>query len=303
VNEIRRNLITGEPVIFAPDRASRFGAVYPERSEGLLAAPDQNACMAAAPLIPRSARDELLCPFCPGNEHETPPELARVGGPWRVRVFDNKYPFAPRHEVIVESPRHDATFGEIDNPAEIVAMYVERYRAMESAAHVALFKNHGPMAGASLEHLHSQIAGLPFVPPRIARELVAFAASCALCAPLEHVVDESEHFVRIAPHGSAFAYEQWIVPRRHAANFSMLSDDEIGDLAIRLRDAARSMERIAASYNWLFMNFTETRTGVSAPHWYVQAMPRTTSVAGFELATGTFIDIIDPTAAARRLRV
>jgi len=265
VNELRRNLITGEPVIFAPDRASRF--------------PDGG------------------CPFCPGNEHETPPELARRGDPWRVRVFDNKYPFAPRHEVIVESPRHDATFGEIDHPAEVVAMYVERYRAMDGSAHIALFKNHGPTAGASLEHLHSQIAGLSFVPPRIARELEAFAASCPLCAPLEHVIDESKHFVRIAPHGSAFAYEQWIVPRRHAANFSMMSDDEIGDLAMRLRDAARSMERIAASYNWLFMNFT--RSG----HWYVQAMPRMTNVAGFELATGTFIDIIDPAAAARRLRV
>jgi galactose-1-phosphate uridylyltransferase len=81
-----------------------------------------------------------------------------------------------------------------------------------------------------------------------------------------------------------------------------MSDDETDDLALRLRDAARSMERIAPAYNWLFMNFPETRTGVSAPHWYVQAMPRTTTIAGFEIATGTFIDIVDPAAAAQRLR-
>lgn len=261
--EIRRNLITGEPVIFAPERASRF--------------PDSG------------------CPFCPGNEEETPPELARIGDPWRVRVFDNKYPFAPRHEVIVESPRHDATFGEIDHPEEIVAMYVERYRAID-APHIALFKNHGPMAGASLQHIHSQIAGVPFIPPRIERELAAFAKSCPLCAPLPNVIDESEHFRRIAPHGSAFAYEQWIVPRRHAPNFTTMSDDETSDLALRLRDAARSMERIATSYNWLLMNFAATA------HWYVQAMPRLTTIAGFELATGTFIEIIDPAAAAQESR-
>lgn len=267
--ELRRNLITGEPVIFAPHRASR---------------------------VPHTG-----CPFCPGNEHETPPELARSGDPWRVRVFDNKYPFAPRHEVIVESPRHEATFGGIENPAEAVAMYVERYRAMRGASYIALFKNHGPMAGASLAHMHSQLAGVAFIPPRIERELAAFAKSCPLClwGGLEnppHIIDESEHFRRIAPHGSAFAYEQWIVPRRHATDFTTMSDDETDDLALRLRDAARSMERIAPSYNWLFMNFP------AAGHWYVQAMPRTTTIAGFEIATGTFIDIVDPAAAAQRLR-
>ena len=82
-----------------------------------------------------------------------------------------------------------------------------------------------------------------------------------------------------------------------------MSDDETNDLAMCLRDAAISMERIAASYNWLFMNFADSQTGVSAPHWYVQAMPRLTTIAGFELASGTFIDIIDPAEAARKLRV
>ena len=37
-------------------------------------------------------------------------------------------------------------------------------------------------------------------------------------------------------------------------------------------------------------------------HFYVDIFPRLTGVAGFELATGTFIDIIDPAAAARALR-
>ncbi|HJW94769.1 MAG TPA: DUF4931 domain-containing protein [Thermoanaerobaculia bacterium] len=264
MSEVRRNPITGEPVIVAPERATRF------RESG--------------------------CPFCPGNEHETPPELARTGDPWRVRAFDNKYPFAPRHEVIVESPRHDATFSSIEHPEEIVAMYVERYRAMHTP-HAVLFKNHGAMAGASIEHMHSQLAGISFVPPRAERELAAFASRCALCDPIEHVIDESKHFRRIAPRGSSFAYEQWIVPRRHAANFSTMSDAETIDLAMRLRDTAISIERFAPSYNWLFMNFAQ------AGHWYVQAMPRTTTIAGFELASGTFIDIIDPAEAARKLRV
>jgi len=272
VSEIRRNLITGEPVIFAPERASRPNAF---------------------------AHQSDACPFCPGHEDETPPEIARAGDPWRIRVFPNKYPTMPRHEVIVESPRHDATFAALENPAEIAAMYIERYRTID-APHVAIFKNHGPMGGASLEHIHSQIVGTTFVPPRVERELAAFAVSCPLCEPDAIVIDESEHFRRIAPRGSSFAYEQWIVPRHHAPDFTALNDDGIDDLGVRLRDAATSMERIAASYNWMFMNFADAQTGVSTPHWYVQAMPRLTTIAGFELATGTFINIVDPERTCSR---
>ena len=266
MREIRRNLITGEPVIFAPERASRPNAF---------------------------AHESDACPFCPEHEDETPPEIARIGDPWRVRVFANKYPTTPEHEVIVESPHHDATFAAIENPAEIVAMYVERYRAI-AARYVTIFKNHGPMGGASLEHIHSQIAGMTFIPPRVERELAAFAVRCPLCEAVPHVIDESEHFRRIAPHGSSFAHEQWIVPRRHSPNFTAMKDAETSDLGQRLRDLAASLQRIATSYNWMFMNFADTG------HWYVQAMPRMTTIAGFELATGTFINIVDPERTCSR---
>jgi len=289
VTEVRRNPITGEPVIFAPDRATRPNA-FGGGTGALASVLEEETDRRASP----------DCPFCPGHEHETPPEIARFGEPWRVRVFANKYPFVPRHEVIVESPRHDDSFATIEHPEEVVAAYVARYRAIAAdpeIRHVTIFRNHGPLGGASREHAHSQIAGTTFVPPRVARELAAFAGGCALCEPAAHVIDQSAHFIRFAPHASAFAYEQWIVPRRHGPDFASMNESESTDLALRLRDAARSMERIAKSYNWLFMNFAE------AGHWYVQAMPRMTSVAGFEVATGTFVDVVDPALAARKLRV
>lgn len=50
------------------------------------------------------------CPFCPGNEGEDN-EIYRIGGEkndskWLVRVIENKYPFAPIHEVVVLTPQH-----------------------------------------------------------------------------------------------------------------------------------------------------------------------------------------------------
>src|SRR6202795_3463709 len=70
-----------------------------------------------------------VCPFCPGNEEQAPPELMRVtpeeipgwtgtgkieGAIWAIRVFNNLFPRIPeqltggRNEsyVVVEDPRH-----------------------------------------------------------------------------------------------------------------------------------------------------------------------------------------------------
>jgi UDPglucose--hexose-1-phosphate uridylyltransferase len=251
VSEIRRHLITGDPILFAPDRAER---------------PRWNAA---------------VCPFCPGHEHETPPEVARTGDPWRVRVFPNKFPFVQHHEVIVEASEHNATFATIAHAPEVVAMYVDRYRALRHFGTVALFKNHGVMAGASLPHPHSQIAALPFVPPRIAREAEAFrrAPECPLCKVQESLA-ETASFRMIDPGARMFSNERWIVPKRHVPDMSSV---DVVELAAMLQFAAT---RTAGDYNWLFFNYPDAPRA----HFYISVAPRVSPVAGFELETGTFVD-------------
>ncbi len=268
----RRHPITGDPIVYAPERAGRPNAFG-------------------------RTGDDLVCPFCPGNESMTPPDILRIGEPWRVRVFPNKYPAVEGHEVIVESNRHDATFEHLDNAAEVMAVYADRYRAHAGAAYVSLFKNEGEVSGASIEHIHSQLMPMPMVPLRVAREAAAFAAAptCPLCGPRENAIEENEHFLRFAPDGSQFSYEQWIVPKRHQSSFVTA---DLDSLASMLQNAVRAAHALAPSYNVLFMNFP----GVRTTHFYVDVFPRLSAVAGFELATGTFIDIIDPAAAAKRLK-
>jgi len=257
---VRRHLITGDPILFAPERTQRPNAY---------------------------AREATICPFCPGHESETPPEIARVGDPWRVRVFPNKYPFAPHHEVIVETPDHDATFATIRHPVEVVATYAARYRelrAREGVQYVALFKNHGAAAGASLPHEHSQLAALPFVPPRIARERDAFARAdeCQLCRGGE-TTDENATFRTVDPGAHMFTGERWIVPKRHVAELSDLAAKEIADLATMLQSNAAAM---TGACNWLFFSFPEAPRA----HFHVDVFQRTSPVAGFELMTETFVD-------------
>jgi UDPglucose--hexose-1-phosphate uridylyltransferase len=270
---VRKHPISGEPILYAPNRAGRPNVF--ERS------------------------DEQICPFCPGNESLTPPEIARIGDPWRVRVFPNKYPAVEGHEVIVESNRHDATFESIENAADVMSMYISRYRAHAGAASVSLFTNSGERAGASIDHIHSQLMPVPFIPPRIEQQLAAFASGpCPLCRSVGTVIEENDSFRLVVPDAAQQAYQQWIVPKRHEADFTSLHDAEVVSLAAVLQNAVRAAHKVASSHNVLFMNFPRHTTA----HFYIDIFPRMTPVAGFELATGTFIDIIDPAAASRRLR-
>jgi UDPglucose--hexose-1-phosphate uridylyltransferase len=144
------------------------------------------------------------CPFCPGNEHLTPPETLayRSGGPsnskgWWLRVVPNKFPALSLdgslerkeekgffrlmdgvgvHEVVIGSPIHNQLFCQMEDrqTEEVLLAYRERYLALRQDPRIKLiiiFKNHGEAAGTSLEHPHSQITGTAVVPSNIRKKL------------------------------------------------------------------------------------------------------------------------------------
>jgi len=149
-------------------------------------------------------RETGPCPFCPGNEGTTPPEIAafrpRDSAPnspgWWTRVVANKYPALQiegdldkagegiydvmngvgAHEVIIETPEHDDRAETLDEKqfGEILWMYRERsldLKGDDRFRYVLIFKNRGRVAGASLSHPHSQLIATPVVPKRVMEEI------------------------------------------------------------------------------------------------------------------------------------
>ena len=174
MNEIRVDPLTGLKTIVAGGRAERPGG-WPIASED-------------AALV-----DPAGDPFAPGNEEQTPPEIAadRAEGSaeWRVRVVPNKYPalvadgddaersHVPElftatpargaHEVIVNAPDPVTSLGalNVEQVGRAMAMWRERMRAHAStAAYVHLLVNERVEGGASLPHTHAQLYALDFVP-------------------------------------------------------------------------------------------------------------------------------------------
>ncbi len=185
MSELRHDPFTRGWVIVAPQRSNR---------------PHQVSLPAAPP--PPPPRHVPACPFCPGRELDTPPELWRAagaGGQWQVRVVGNRFPALagtgrPRrrveghgflamdglghHEVVIESPRHDwdPATAEAAEVRRVLEAYRARYRALqdERPGVILPFRNHGAAAGTSLPHPHSQIVKTPVVPLRL-RQLLDVA--------------------------------------------------------------------------------------------------------------------------------
>ena len=166
----------------------------PHRGEWTLIAPERRARPHPAHYANATpAEADSSCPFCTGNEHMTPPEVAasRDGGEentpgWRARCVANKYPAIEscaleregegvftslkgggRHEVLIDSPHHTKALADLGeaHAADVLGLLQERARALietPGVRFVFAFKNHGAMGGASILHSHFQILGLPF---------------------------------------------------------------------------------------------------------------------------------------------
>eukprot|EP00562_Extubocellulus_spinifer_P021176 CAMPEP_0178612720 /NCGR_PEP_ID=MMETSP0698-20121128/1273_1 /TAXON_ID=265572 /ORGANISM="Extubocellulus spinifer, Strain CCMP396" /LENGTH=415 /DNA_ID=CAMNT_0020251391 /DNA_START=90 /DNA_END=1338 /DNA_ORIENTATION=- len=216
------------------------------------------------------------CPFCAGNEHMTPNTLLTVGDSG-TRVVPNKYPavgsiptsagddsdrsiksirggnHAPFtdqyllnneipavgfHEVVIESPHHNAHIAtaSVDHARSLLTAFRDRgrtHRETRDIEHTVYFKNHGATAGASLVHPHSQIVSTPVVPVE-AQRLQTLALEyfrknrCSLYEMICEeelalynrgdsgecrVVDMSRNFIAAVPYASAGPYTIVILPR------------------------------------------------------------------------------------------
>jgi len=325
--EFRRDPITGRWVIVAAERAHR------PRQLGTA-----NDSSSPEP-----------CPFCAGNEALTPPEVwaRRAEGQanrpgWRVRVVPNKYPAlesgAPWqgtydafyqsqpglgvHEVIVECPDHLIYMAELADGqfTDILRAYSERLVALSRDPrwrYLLIYKNQGDRAGATFEHLHSQLVALPWIPREALDEIAGaeahFASSrrCIYCDMVEReladgarVIFAHDQFIALCPFAPRFAYETWILPRAHAAVFAACSEQELKACARALRETIRRLNRALDNppFNY-FIHSLPTHTGASASyHWHLEILPQLYRAAGFELGSGSNINGVAPEMGAKLLR-
>lgn len=146
---------------------------------------------------------KIVCPFCRGNESETPTTraaysndgslLSSEDSEWSTRVVNNKFPsfslcadgdqtkpgneseglfgtskMCGVQELIIPTSRHVVSLSELTKEELLVAFRANQDRiglqkSIPIVKHTMLFLNCGSSAGASLSHIHFQLIGTPVI--------------------------------------------------------------------------------------------------------------------------------------------
>jgi UDPglucose--hexose-1-phosphate uridylyltransferase len=323
VSQLRLNPLTDRWVTIAVDRASRSDLFAPRR-------------------LPVES-SERPCPFCPGNEEDTPPALETYArdGRWLIRVVPNLYPafegrgafsvthlgplFAQApgtgiHEVLVLSPDHRASWADLDDKQVGLTMAairdrMEDHARQSSVRYTQTIVNHGREAGASREHPHGQLLGIPFVPEELVAESRGFDGfmhrhgECLLCTTAQEEADQGHRVVHaddrvlvVCPFWSAAPFEMLVIPRAHEAHMAGAHPADLVAVGRAVRDALAKLGSLVGDVPYNLVLHTAPHHGEGLFHWHLHVLPRLTSVAGFEAGTGVLINIVAPEAAAADLR-
>jgi UDPglucose--hexose-1-phosphate uridylyltransferase len=295
MSQLRHDPLSGVDVIVAAGRAAR-----------------------PVTFAPRREADTGLveCPFCPGNEAETPPEVARVGGGdpngpgWMVRAFPNLYPIVDAHEVVVLSPDHDRSFADLDDEeaVAVVRLLRDRVRELVDAGHAFGFAivNHLREAGASIAHPHAQVFALDVVPRAVEEALARTAAAGVDLVEVDRAGDDlvvvhASDVTVWCPRASGSKYLLRVSHADAAECFDLAPDAVVDAVAVALRDTLRRLRALLgdAPYNVVVHTAPRHREPF---HWYVEVTPRISVIAGFEQATGVLVNTVPPEDAAVALR-
>jgi len=330
MSEIRQDPTTREWVIMAPERGKR---------------PQQKP---SKRVTERPPAWDASCPFCPGNENQTPNEVLQIpeagkDSDWAVRVVPNRFAaLAPEtdfvrsedghfarkmtgfgeHEVIIESPAHNTSLPlmSYQQVEKVMIAYHQRYNSLKQNRlfrAITIFKNHGWASGTSLVHPHSQLVATPIITPYyhrrfdIAHDYHADMGSCLYCDMIaeeleggKRVLAETKEFVIFQPYASRVPYETWIIPKAHYASFGLFPEIYLAELAEALKDILCCMYRGLDDPAFNLIVDTSTTMDEEDPyyHWHIRIVPRLSTIAGFEMGSGIYINSSVPEETTKLMK-
>jgi len=267
--------------------------------------------------------------------------LANTPG-WLVRTVPNKFPVlvadgslqkdgcgiydqmtgVGAHEVLIETPDHDKGLTELtkEEMQAVISQYQGRVLQLSKDGrfkYVVLFKNFGSSAGATVEHTHSQIIALPMVPKTVLEEIKGAEhyyqhnGRCVFCDMIsqeyqdkERIVVENSSFLAFCPYAPRYAFETWIIPKGHSADFATAGESTQVHLAQILQDVLKKIKKVLVnpSYNYYLHTAPIGYANWACYHWHIEIIPKLTRSVGFEWGTGLHIVPTFPQDSARFLR-
>jgi UDPglucose--hexose-1-phosphate uridylyltransferase len=287
------------------------------------------------------------CPFCDIKKQGDPILVYSRGKKqdqiknWSTVVIPNKFPAFIRsdklerkkenglfermnavgsHEVVVTRD-HNKSLALLpqSHVKEVIDVYTDRFKSLineDKINYVAIFHNHGPEAGASIDHPHSQIIGIPLIDSDLEGALrrakkYSQTKECIYCEMNKweikkktRIVHQNKDFIAVCPYASRSAFQVIISPRKHLSFFEKITEKEKVNLAEIFKVVLAKLHKALGDtpYNFYLHSAPSDGKNHSYYHWHWTILPKTSIWAGFELGVGIEISTIEPEKAAQYLR-
>ncbi|MBU6501123.1 MAG: DUF4921 family protein [Patescibacteria group bacterium] len=327
MSELRQDLVSGDWIIMAPERAGRPHNI-------------------ASRVTKRKPSPKNICPFEDLEKSGNwPPVFSWPDEKkWRMVLLPNKYPALIHkgklcasnyhegpypiksgtgvHDLLITS-NHNKNFSELslEEATMVFQMLQKRYNMLardKCLVYTSAFFNWGPTAGASLYHPHYQVITLPILPSDFKHSLVGLGNyfkkhhACAHCVSIKaelsekkRVVDQNKAALLFAPFFSREAYELRVFPKRHSSHFEHAPFSELRAVAEMLQSGMKKIAKYLDDPDLNFFIHTaplKHKRSYKYYHWHVEIVPKISVLGGFELSTGVDINVVEPSTAARILR-
>jgi len=322
--QLRQNIITGDWVVIAPERAKRPSDFITQDT-----------------VKKQSKKD---CPFCT-NSLEYKKRLKKFDTK-NIWIIPNKYPafietktkekirsykvendfYCARpatggHDVVVIKD-HDINLPDFTKEIwiELLEVFNARYKYYNNKHDVAYtmpIYNHGENGGASIEHPHAQIFASNIIPNLISKEThhtekyFERNGCCAFCELIRHekkfkkrVIFENKDFIAFTFYAARFPFETWILPKHHQSRYENEPKRKYQTLAECLMDVFEKLDSTLndPSVNFFVHNLPNTILETDYYHWHIEIAPRVTGYGGYEMGSGNVIDVVTPEETAKYLR-
>lgn len=333
MSELRMDLASGDWVIVAPSRSQvikNFKKIKPRKAK-------------------ISSKD---CPFCNIETQKKPTLIYSRGvksspnneipSNWTTAVIPNLYPtFYPGKSLnekieggiykrmnaigfceLVVTRNHSQSLAKLplERVKEVFDAYQSRYLSLSKEKfvnYISIFHNHGPEAGASQPHPHSQIMTTPLIDADLNNALFHSSQyykknkKCLYCQMIKlekktkkRIVFENKDFIIVCPFASKFKFQMIISPKKHSPYFENISEKEKLSLAEAFHQALTRLYNVFGdiSYNFYLHTAPCDNKDYNYYHYHWTIIPKTSILGGFETGTRMEVSTIQPEEAAEILK-
>ncbi|MBI2589761.1 galactose-1-phosphate uridylyltransferase [Candidatus Berkelbacteria bacterium] len=322
--QLRQNIVTGEWVVIAPERAKRPTDYIVKRAVRTDAAAECNFCIHGSAYLERLPSFETERVYVIPNKYPAFLEDSKRCSSRSAQIENGFYTVRPStggHDVVIIK-EHAINLPEFTPEVwhdlnTMIQKRVEYFYTTCNVVSVMPIYNHRNEAGASILHPHAQIFASNVVPNTIGHELHGAKqyfeknGACVFCDLITHerelskrIVFESETFIAFTFYAARFPFEIWLLPKGHSSRFEGIDGGKLAAFGEAMRQTLGALDQTLDDppLNYAIHTLPASVESADHYHWHVEITPRLSTYGGFEIGSGMIIDVMSPEDAAKYLK-